>query len=58
MVTSEYAFLANELPLFCLYVKIYYQQHFRKYKQVFLLLVTVMESIKRNMSVNFVEGIQ
>ena len=32
-------------------------QYFRKYKQVFLLLVIMMESIKSNVSVNFVEGI-
>ena len=34
-------------------------QYFRKCKQVFfLLLVIVMDSIKSNLSVNFVEGIQ
>ena len=41
-----------------LHAKIYYSTSENANKYFFLLLVIVMDSIKSNLSVNFVEGIQ
>ena len=63
MVTSDMQHAAD-LPSRCclvydlLHAKIYYSTSENANKYFFLLLVIVMDSIKSNLSVNFVEGIQ
>ena len=63
MVTSDMQ-RAADLPSRCclfydlLHAKIYYSTSENANKYFFLLLVIVMDSIKSNLSVNFVEGIQ